>query len=205
MLNERESPPSLSLLSSVLGVGSLDGTLRRQPQEELQWGMSQCLEHFVIIRRTWHSSSVRGQLRDADTPTSPASHCLCAYRWVPSSEKGSERKGKGDAKDPWPTTVRVMGVAPLQQTHLYLSLSTRKPLKKAGAVFMRVICISTCVQACTLTHSCASTLKYLQSAHMWVSLCVSPCAWEIRSCVWSCPPGCLHLWLGCKVDSREPF
>lgn len=36
--------------------------------------------------------------------------------------------------------------------------------------FMCVTCISTCVQACTFTHSRGSTVKHLQSAHMWTCL-----------------------------------
>lgn len=69
----------------------------------------------------------------------------------------------------------MVGVAPLQQTQLAVPESlNQKPLQKAGAIFMCVTCISTCGQACTFTHSCASTLKYLQSArsHVGVLVCI---------------------------------
>lgn len=35
---------------------------------------------------------------------------------------------------------------------------------------MCVTRIFTCVQACTFTHACGSTVKHLQSAHMWTCL-----------------------------------
>lgn len=184
-----DSSPSLSLLNSVLGVGSLGDNLRRRPQDEQQWRMSQCLEHFCGHQwgpGTHHQAKASSGVfiphqhspATADVPTGE----------VQSSEKGSGRRGKPRILGP----SESGGCGPSAADPAAPESLNQETLKKSGGIFMCVTCISTCVHACTFTHSYASTLKYLQSAHMWMCLHVSPCAWEIRSCVWSCMPE--HLW-----------
>lgn len=173
-----DSSPSLSLLNSVLGMGSLGDNLRRRPQDELQWWMSQCLEHFVVISGDLALIIRQRPAQGCSYLTSTAQPLpMCLQVRCNPQRRGQEGQGRRKPRILGPSESG--GCGPSAADPAAPESLNQETLKKSGGIFMCVTCISTCVHACTFTHSYASTLKYLQSAHMWMCLHVSPCAWEI--------------------------
>lgn len=153
--------------------------------------MSQCLEYFVIIRGPGIHHQAEASSGMLIPPPQPK-HCLCAYRRGAILREGARMQGGGGNQESLTNHSESGGCGPSAADPTASEALNREPPPEGWGMFMCVTCIPTRVQACTFTHSRDSTVKYLQSAHMWMCLRVSPCAWEIRSHAWNCLPE--RLW-----------
>lgn len=161
MLNERESSPGFSLLSSWNGVTGW-----------LSWEVTSGRATVVDQSVSYTFWTGRGQLGDANAPSGQPRHCL----QVSCSPKRRGRKGGGRRKPGLLANLSESnGRDPSAAgTQLHLHLSTRKPLQEAGDIFM---CVHMHFYLCACKHMHTLLCQHFEAppecSHVHVLACIS--------------------------------